>query len=100
MADAEVDPSALREYSVAVDDASGAVSRSRLPDGFHDLAACMPGSSTAYASNTSVPVLRGALDDLADYYSDLSSAVRNAAGEFEGTDDDIAAKLRGVLEAK
>ncbi|GAC66332.1 hypothetical protein [Gordonia soli] len=100
MTGVEVDPEVLRSYATKVSDASTSVSQSGLPSTLDEIATCMPGSSTSYSASTAAPVVRGALRSLGLFYYSLSTAVTNSAGEFQGTDDEIAGKLRRVAEPK
>ncbi|MDL9944115.1 hypothetical protein QSJ19_00670 [Gordonia sp. ABSL11-1] len=76
------------------------MSESRLPEAFTDLAACMPGSSTAFVASTSVPEFQRALNALSTFYSEIAGAVTNAAGEFERDDDEIAQGIREAAQPR
>ena len=94
----EVDPEVLRQYSGSVDHLSAQVSECRLPGAFSRITASMPGSSTAFAASSAVPEFRRALAELSTYYSQISGAVMNAAGEFERDDDEIAQGIREIAQ--
>ena len=76
------------------------MSESRVPGTFTDLAACVPGSSTAFASVTAVPEFRRALSTLSAFYSEIAEAVTNAAGEFERDDEEIAQGIREAAQPR
>ncbi|MGC4932889.1 hypothetical protein ACLQ3C_04330 [Gordonia sp. DT30] len=89
----DVDPEALRQFSNVVDDLAQQVAASPIPADFESLAALLPGSTTAYAAQTTADEMRPQLAGVSTYFDRLSGAVYNAAGGFESTDTVLADKF-------
>ncbi|MGC4960172.1 hypothetical protein ACPXCG_09975 [Gordonia sp. DT218] len=100
MSGTTVNPGILREFSGTVEETAAVIRDSSLPADLLGIAACMAGSSAAYALTTLADAMHDPLKRTAEAYSAMSGAVHNAAGEFEATDDELAAAFNRIASAR
>lgn len=91
--DVLVNPAILRQYAETVDATASTIRHSTLPDRMTQLSALLPGSRSAFMAIGGVTEVRWRATLLSGRYDAMSAAVRNAAGEYEATDDDLSAAL-------
>lgn len=96
MSGMSVDPAILRGFAESSDAVSRAISNAAIPEGYEAMAACMPGSATAYAASKAADTIREPIRTVAGHYSSMAVAARNGAGEYVATDDELASRLNRI----
>ncbi len=95
-----VDPAILRQYAETVDTTADFIRRSTLPDRIEELCACLPGSRTAFMASGGVSEVERVIRMVAGCYESMADAVRNAAGEYEATDQGLSSALSKIPQKR
>ncbi|PWD43454.1 hypothetical protein ACN93_09490 [Gordonia paraffinivorans] len=92
----KVDPDLLRGFAGIAEGSGAAVGSCGLSEAFARVAACLPGSETAFYASAAADAVREPIRALASCYATAAAATRTAAGVYEATDDELAAGLSKI----
>ena len=88
-----VNPAILRQYAETVDATASSIKNTTIPDRMKELSGLLPGSRTAFMASGGMSEIQLVAKKVAVQYEAMAGAVRNAAGEYEATDEELSAAL-------